>query len=357
MSREGLTVTSKTPRPPYGGGLLVLLLMLATGATACAVPGRPIAGSTAGAATESLNASDVLADVGAPHRELQQLDRLPETAYVRLRRNLVLISTGATDRAVRDLNQILFGAIAPTENVRALAHYVRARAFLRRNDADRARYDFEQAARLTADPALRDRVTADLADGPWRRTPTAAVARTAFLGRGEWRAASSEPSMTRMGRIHRATVHHSAVLARSGSQRAAAAAVRAIQRTHMQGNGWSDIGYHFLIDRAGRVWTGRPIEWQGAHAGDAARNRGNVGVCLLGNFVAQGDGQTPSAEQIVALENLLTQFARDYGIAADDIYTHRELRSTSCPGERLQQLVNSIRRRFDQARLAAPRAP
>ena len=30
--------------------------------------------------------------------------------------------------------------------------------------------------------------------------------------------------------------------------------------------GWSDIGYHYLIDRDGTVTEGRPIEKSGAHA-------------------------------------------------------------------------------------------
>ncbi|EPX78509.1 hypothetical protein Salmuc_03620 [Salipiger mucosus DSM 16094] len=38
-----------------------------------------------------------------------------------------------------------------------------------------------------------------------------------------------------------------------------------IRRWHVEDRGWSDIGYHFLIDRDGTVARGRPLERIGAH--------------------------------------------------------------------------------------------
>ena len=53
-----------------------------------------------------------------------------------------------------------------------------------------------------------------------------------------------------------AIVHHTA--GRNDYTRAQAAAiVRGIQLFHVQGNGWNDIGYNFLVDRFGTIYEGR----------------------------------------------------------------------------------------------------
>lgn len=53
-----------------------------------------------------------------------------------------------------------------------------------------------------------------------------------------------------------------------------------IYKMHVDGNGWSDIGYHYIIRRDGRIEFGRPIEKIGAHV--RGENTGSVGVCLIG---------------------------------------------------------------------------
>ena len=71
----------------------------------------------------------------------------------------------------------------------------------------------------------------------------------------------------------------------------------------MQGNGWNDIGYNFLVDRFGTVYEGRGggIDQNviGAHA--QGFNSGTVGVALVGNFIAA----TPTEAQQDALVRLL----------------------------------------------------
>lgn len=53
-----------------------------------------------------------------------------------------------------------------------------------------------------------------------------------------------------------------------------------IRQWHTVGNGWSDIGYHFVIRRDGTIELGRPIERAGAHA--KGHNANSVGTCLVG---------------------------------------------------------------------------
>lgn len=45
--------------------------------------------------------------------------------------------------------------------------------------------------------------------------------------------------------------------------------------------GFSDVGYHYVIQPSGEVQIGRPINKRGAHVKD--ENIGNIGVCLIGN--------------------------------------------------------------------------
>lgn len=101
--------------------------------------------------------------------------------------------------------------------------------------------------------------------------------------------------------------------------------------------GWADIAYHFVIDRAGRVWQGRPLAYQGAHA--RGHNQHNLGICVLGNF----ELQRPSAAQCTAL-TLFTRFLRDvYQLPVDRMFTHGELVKTDCPGKKMQEYVNRLR--------------
>jgi N-acetylmuramoyl-L-alanine amidase len=66
-----------------------------------------------------------------------------------------------------------------------------------------------------------------------------------------------------------------------------------IRDWHVKGNGWDDIGYHFVIRRNGTVETGRPLEKIGAHA--KGYNKTSIGICLVGG--ARRDGKKLVAEE------------------------------------------------------------
>lgn len=53
-----------------------------------------------------------------------------------------------------------------------------------------------------------------------------------------------------------------------------------IDAWHKQ-QGWSGIGYHWVIDLDGTLEKGRPIELIGAHV--EGHNSNSVGICLIGN--------------------------------------------------------------------------
>ena len=142
-----------------------------------------------------------------------------------------------------------------------------------------------------------------------------------------------------VGGWKRITIHHSADReppGLDGTQSASAAAVRSIQKAHVDGKetGWGDIGYHFVIDPYGRVFQGREMVWQGAHAKGAA-NIQNIGVCLIGNF----ENEKPSREALQALARLLDQLRRQHSIPRDEVLAHCDLKRTSCPGKHLEPFV------------------
>src|SRR5437016_1926200 len=92
-------------------------------------------------------------------------------------------------------------------------------------------------------------------------------------------------------RSHRMTAQPSSSLTapmpfRAGGNAATdwAAVVRSIWVLHVQGNGWNDIGYNYLIDPNGVLYEGRGggDGVMGAHF--SCVNSGTMGVALLGTF-------------------------------------------------------------------------
>jgi hypothetical protein len=157
-----------------------------------------------------------------------------------------------------------------------------------------------------------------------------------------------------MERIFRLTVHHSGEYFRDTSPSGCATHIQKIQREHIADRNWGDIGYHFVIDPAGRVWEGRDLRWQGAHArGD--NNRGNIGICVLGNFVRGKEGQRPTEPQLAALRQLVAELASHYAIKPAQIYSHRDFVQTECPGPYLAEVVAEIAHGMRTA--AAPSDP
>jgi N-acetyl-anhydromuramyl-L-alanine amidase AmpD len=156
-----------------------------------------------------------------------------------------------------------------------------------------------------------------------------------------------------MGKITRVTLHHTADPRPCGSSYAAVAErMKAYQTGHQQTNHWADIGYHFVIDRQGRIWEGRELSWKGAHAGNKQANENNVGVALIGNF----ESAEPPAAQRNATEELIAWLALEYGISSTKIYGHAEIEKmygipgTCCPGKRFGPTLTALKRAADRAR-------
>jgi len=159
--------------------------------------------------------------------------------------------------------------------------------------------------------------------------------------RSEWaRAAPVCSLMNPMLPVKYITVHHDGMSPfMAADARSSAGRIETIRNGH-RGNGWGDIGYHFVIDREGRVWEGRAINFQGAHVKNW--NEGNLGICCLGNF----DEQAPSQAQLMALERQLVVLMKTYGVPKARVKTHQEWSGakTACPGRALQTQMVQMRK-------------
>ena len=99
-----------------------------------------------------------------------------------------------------------------------------------------------------------------------------------------------------------------------------------IRRWHVEGNGWADIGYHFVIRRSGLVETGRDESTPGAHV--RGHNTGSLGVCMVGGK----PGCNFTAGQWAALEALVTDILKRYGLSVGDVYGHNDFdNGKTCP--------------------------
>lgn len=159
------------------------------------------------------------------------------------------------------------------------------------------------------------------------------------LPRSAWtREGADLANLNAMAPIRYITVHHDGMEPFWATDREVVAAhLEEIRRMHRR-RGWADIGYHFAIDRAGRVWAARPLKYQGAHVKD--HNPGNIGIVVLGNF----EQQAPSAAQLAALQAHLRQLMRTFRVSAGNVQSHQEWGApTACPGRGLQVQLEAMR--------------
>lgn len=101
-----------------------------------------------------------------------------------------------------------------------------------------------------------------------------------------------------------------------------------IKRWHLA-EGFSDIGYHWVIYRDGSVHKGRDESISGAHC--TGHNTISIGVCYIGGCTT--DGKTPkdtrTEAQKAALLKLLKELKTKYSKAT--IHGHREFANKACP--------------------------
>lgn len=191
----------------------------------------------------------------------------------------------------------------------------------------------------------------------------AAIAQPSIIPRSAWGANEAlRREAPEFAPISKLIVHHTVT---QNSDPNPAATVRGIYEFHVNGNGWSDIGYNFLIDAAGRIYEGRfsgsPIGENGSGAGVVGAhaygvNTGSCGIALLGTF----NNQAPTQAALNALISLLAWKSARHGIdptgnspifnaasnstvTIPNISGHRDSFQTACPGGQLAATLPAIR--------------
>ena len=113
--------------------------------------------------------------------------------------------------------------------------------------------------------------------------------------------------------------------------------VAQIRDWHVNGNGWNDIGYHYIILGDGTLERGRHINKTGAHC--KGHNKGSIGICVTGNT----SQEPPTTAQVESLFGTLKMLLEDYNLERSDVYGHRDFGATECPGDWLYTLLQQFK--------------
>ena len=105
--------------------------------------------------------------------------------------------------------------------------------------------------------------------------------------------------------------------------------VDTIRDWHVNGRGWNDIGYHYIIYLDGSIKKGREDNVHGAHC--KGHNSSSLGICYIGGL--EEDGKTPkdtrTYKQIESLECLLMTLK---AIHTDSVVcSHNDFANKACP--------------------------
>jgi len=171
------------------------------------------------------------------------------------------------------------------------------------------------------------------------------VEKPKIISRSEWGARNPKYDYSEHPYFDKMTLHHAAGWAAKTLDEGKAA-VKSIQEFHQDGRGWSDIGYHFLVDMAGNIYQGRPETVLGAHVGGA--NTGNIGVCILGCYhppetsIPCNDEMSYDSEK--SLIQLYAWISDTYGVEPKVLKGHRDyFGNTSCPGNNVWAMLPQLR--------------
>ncbi|CAF1234774.1 unnamed protein product [Rotaria magnacalcarata] len=147
-----------------------------------------------------------------------------------------------------------------------------------------------------------------------------------IVSRSEWgaRAAKSTTGMAKS--LPYVVIHHT-----TGGTCAAKSAcivkMKGFQNYHMDSNGWVDIGYSFLVGEDGNIYEGRGWTYVGAHT--YGYNSQSIGISVIGDYMSQ----KPNSAALNSVKALIEcGISRGYISSTYTLRGHRDLDSTSCPG-------------------------
>jgi len=147
--------------------------------------------------------------------------------------------------------------------------------------------------------------------------------------------------------VNKFVIHHTATTKDLDNPKQA---LRDIYYYHAVTRGWGDIGYNYVVDQSGKIYEGRygGEGIIGAHSGPG--NHGSIGIAVLGNFQ---DSPVPE-KVVVAISQFINKKAKIHNIDVDgysqfrgelmaNIFGHRDIMSTTCPGQYLYDKIPVLR--------------
>ncbi|WP_428940453.1 peptidoglycan recognition protein family protein [Fontivita pretiosa] len=147
------------------------------------------------------------------------------------------------------------------------------------------------------------------------------------------------------------TIHHAGVPWRGGDPQRF---VRNMQIWGQREKNWPDLPYHFLIAPDGRIFEGRPLEYE-PESNTRYELAGNIGVEMMGDF----EQQRPSRRQLESCARLVAWLAQELKIPPDHIRGHKDAApgQTTCPGRDFYRYLQNGQFRSWVAQLLEGREP
>ncbi|MEV5236496.1 N-acetylmuramoyl-L-alanine amidase [Streptomyces pseudogriseolus] len=161
-----------------------------------------------------------------------------------------------------------------------------------------------------------------------------------LVSRSQWgaRAYRTPNGATPYGRARRGVkLHYLGTAYSDRPHEQCAAYVRQLQAQHMDGNGWSDIGYSFVVCTHGYVYEGRGLKRRNSANGSTTLNDQDYAVCLL---VGSSGLTKPTDAQLNGARDAI-EYCRKSGPAGTWLGGHRDGYATACPGDTVYAWVKA----------------
>ncbi|MBG0562148.1 N-acetylmuramoyl-L-alanine amidase [Actinoplanes aureus] len=158
-------------------------------------------------------------------------------------------------------------------------------------------------------------------------------------------------------------VHHTATT-NSYECTESPAIVRGIQAYHVKSNGWSDVGYNYLMDKCGRLYEGRRGGVENAVVGAHTQgfNTNYAAVSVIGNYESAKSNPAieltiaqlaaarlgkynynPTSKVTVVAGSTNGKYKAGTRVTLPRVSGHRDADATACPGANLYSRLAAIR--------------
>jgi N-acetylmuramoyl-L-alanine amidase len=118
--------------------------------------------------------------------------------------------------------------------------------------------------------------------------------------------------------------------------------VEEIDSWHKQ-RGWTQIGYHYVVQLDGTINQGRPLNISGAHV--KGHNKYSIGITYVGGCDADMNPKdTRTDAQIDSLEYLVGYLCASY--PGSEVYGHRDFSTKECPSYDAKEEYKSIQDKY-----------